>query len=128
MDYALTCRPNLMRNLPGYSKIDFVLRFRGYWDDRYEKDGELHFFDVLYHLVDDTMEMSEELIDDNDASGKIRHRKFVNRQKLPKVSRTSANNHFCCFTVQPCLAVFLIIHQPSRLHFLYKPNVVRRTF
>lgn len=88
LDYAQTCRPSLRPNRLGKDYNNFVLRFRGYWDNRFEEEGELHFYDVLYHLIDDTMEMSEELIDDNDKSGKIRHKVFVNRQKLPKVSET----------------------------------------
>jgi len=73
-----------IRNRPPNGLDGLILKFRGYWDNRNELDGELHFFDVMYYLEDDTMELSEELEDGTKANG-ISHKQFVKRQKLPMV-------------------------------------------
>uniref|UniRef100_A0A2S2P737 EF-hand domain-containing family member C2 n=1 Tax=Schizaphis graminum TaxID=13262 RepID=A0A2S2P737_SCHGA len=45
-------------------------------------EGELHFYEVLYYLVDDTMELVEEIVDETKVTG-IRHKMVVRRQRLP---------------------------------------------
>lgn len=63
------------------------MKFRGYWDGRYEPDGRLRFFDVLYYLEDDTIEILEE-IEDNSKMHGVTYKLFVKRQKLPTVRFT----------------------------------------
>lgn len=74
----------MIRNRPPNGLDGLILQFRGYWDNRNEIEGELHFYEVLYHLVDDTMELVEETVDKNDFK-KIYHKLFVKKQRLPKV-------------------------------------------
>lgn len=76
---SISVRKHFLRDLDV-----LILKFRGYWDDRYEIDGQLHFFDVLYYLEDDTIEIVEEFEDDSKSHG-IAHKMFVKRQKLPMV-------------------------------------------
>jgi len=85
LDITLKNKANIARNPPPNGYDNLILRFRGYWDDRNQMEGELHFYEVLYYLVDDTMELVEEIIDDTKVSG-IRHKMIVRRQRLPKVS------------------------------------------
>lgn len=84
LDVIIKKKLRVSQNQPPNDLDGMILRFRGYWDNRYEMEGELHFYEVLYHLVDDTMELVEEIVDEKDFN--IIHRKqFVRRQKLPKV-------------------------------------------
>jgi len=85
LDITLKNKANIARNPPPNGYDNLILRFRGYWDDRNQMEGELHFYEVLYYLVDDTMELVEEIIDDTKVSGK-RHKIIVRRQRLPTVS------------------------------------------
>lgn len=85
LDITEKNKANVARNLPPNGFDTLILRFRGYWDDRNQMEGELHFYEVLYHLVDDTMELVEEIIDENKVTG-IRRKIIVKRQRLPKVS------------------------------------------
>jgi len=88
-----------IRNHPPNGFDGLILRFRGYWDDRYELEGELHFYEVLYYLADDTMELVEELTDDNRPEVLIR-KTFVKRQKLPMVRVLPSSFVFRAFCVQ----------------------------
>lgn len=85
LDITLKNKPNITKNHPPSDYNGLILRFRGYWDNRDQIEGELHFYEVLYYLDDDTMELVEEFIDDTRVSG-IRHKMFVKRQRLPTVS------------------------------------------
>lgn len=75
---------NSIRNQPPNGFDGLVLNFRGYWDNRYEVEGQLHFFNVFYYLENDTIGIVEEFVDHH--TGKVYHKLFVNRQKLPIVS------------------------------------------
>lgn len=97
MDITQKIKSITIRDDPPNGLDTFLLKFRGYWDDRYEFDGELHFFDLLYYLEDDNIEIIEEIDDDSKTHG-ITHKKFVKKQKLPKVSR-----HFVIFLKYLCL-------------------------
>lgn len=62
----------------------------GYWDNRFQVDGELHFYEVRFFLEDNTMELLEEIVEENNSNTKMRkvfvkRQKFVNRQQLPTV-------------------------------------------
>lgn len=83
---TLKCKPNTIRSLPPNGLDGLILRFYGYWDDRYEVEGELHFYEVLYYLVDDTMELVE-LIDENKPDGTMTRKIIVKRKRLPTVRR-----------------------------------------
>ncbi|CAI6358946.1 unnamed protein product [Macrosiphum euphorbiae] len=83
LDITLKNKANTARNPPPNGYDSLILRFRGYWDDRNQMEGDLHFYEVLYYLVDDTMELVEEIVDDTKVSG-IRHKMIVKRQRLPK--------------------------------------------
>lgn len=88
LDVSIKRKTNVFQNQRPNGLDHLILRFRGYWDNRYELEGELHFYEVLYHLVDDTMELVEEIVDENDFST-IHRKLFVKRQKLPKVCTTN---------------------------------------
>lgn len=79
---AVSAHKNVSRDLDA-----LILKFRGYWDGRYEPDGKLRFFDVQYFLEDDTIEILEE-IEDNSKSHGVTHKRFVKRQRLPAVRFT----------------------------------------
>jgi len=66
-------------------------------------EGELHFYEVLYYLVDDTMELVEEIIDDSRVTGK-RHKMIVRRQRLPKVS-------IYCNMLYGFVRIYTMVHQ-----------------
>lgn len=59
-----------------------VLRFYGYWDDRYT-GGNLHDLTILYYLADNTMQIIE---NERDFCGKKISSIFIKRGKIPKVS------------------------------------------
>ncbi|XP_001949545.2 EF-hand domain-containing family member C2-like [Acyrthosiphon pisum] len=83
LDVTLQNKANIARNPPPNGYDSLILRFRGYWDDRNQMDGDLHFYEVLYYLADDTMELVEEIMDDTKVSG-IRNKMIVKRQRLMK--------------------------------------------
>jgi len=85
LDVSIKTKPNLNRNQPPNGYDSLILRFRGYWDNRDQMEGELHFYEVLYYLTDDTMELVEEIVDETKVTG-IRHKMVVRRQRLPTVS------------------------------------------
>ncbi|CAH1732020.1 unnamed protein product [Aphis gossypii] len=82
LDVSIKTKPNLNRNQPPNGYDSLILRFRGYWDNRDQMEGELHFYEVLYYLTDDTMELVEEIVDETRVTG-IRHKMVVRRQRLP---------------------------------------------
>lgn len=84
---TLKCKSNSIRSLPPNDLDGLILRFYGYWDNRYEVEGELHFYDVLYYLIDDTMELVERLIDEKKPDGGIKRNIIVKRRRLPTVRR-----------------------------------------
>jgi len=55
-----------------------ILNFKGFWDDRYNVDGDLHILEVRYFLADDTIQIVE-----HNSDGSLKT--FLKRQKLPKV-------------------------------------------
>jgi len=55
-----------------------ILNFKGFWDDRYNVDGDLHILEIRYFLVDDTIQIVE-----HNSDGGLKT--FLKRQKLPKV-------------------------------------------
>ncbi|XP_025206632.1 EF-hand domain-containing family member C2-like [Melanaphis sacchari] len=57
--------------------FDGILNFKGFWDDRYNVDGDLHILEVRYFLVDDTIQIVE-----HNSDGGLKT--FLKRQKLPK--------------------------------------------
>ncbi|XP_050054514.1 EF-hand domain-containing family member C2-like [Aphis gossypii] len=54
-----------------------ILNFKGFWDDRYNVDGDLHILEIRYFLVDDTIQIVE-----HNSDGGLKT--FLKRQKLPK--------------------------------------------
>ncbi|XP_050432576.1 EF-hand domain-containing family member C2-like [Adelges cooleyi] len=65
---------DLLRNA---IEFDGILNFKGYWDDRHNVDGILHYFEIQYFLIDDTMKIVE-----RDPNNKLKT--FLKRQKIPK--------------------------------------------
>lgn len=66
---------------PAYKEtqgFEGILNFKGFWDDRYNVDGDLHILEVRYFLADDTMQIVE-----HNSDGGLKT--FLKRQKLPKV-------------------------------------------
>ncbi|XP_050433887.1 EF-hand domain-containing family member C2-like [Adelges cooleyi] len=64
-----------------YKDVDLegkVLSFKAYWDDRQSAEGLLHFMEVHYFLLDDTMAIMEMGEDDKMTM-------FLQRQRIPKV-------------------------------------------
>ncbi|XP_060867851.1 EF-hand domain-containing family member C2-like [Metopolophium dirhodum] len=65
---------------PAYKQtqgFEGILNFKGFWDDRYNVDGDLHILEVRYFLADDTMQIVE-----HNSDGGLKT--FLKRQKLPK--------------------------------------------
>lgn len=64
--------------------LDFdrqVLRFHGYWDDRYSEFGTMHKLEIHYFLADDTIEIKE-LLPKN--SGNESSSMFLKKMRLPR--------------------------------------------
>lgn len=84
MDITFKEKTNFLRSRIPKDLDHLALKFRGYWDNRYDVEGDLHFYEVLYYLEDDTMELIEEIPDERKMHGTSR-KLIVKRQKLPRV-------------------------------------------
>lgn len=94
MGTSKKCESDRTRNKLPRGQDALILRFMGYWDDRFQEDGELHFYEIRFYLEDDTMELLEEIVEESGVDTKnhrvfVKRQKFVKRQQLPTVSPIS---------------------------------------
>lgn len=74
-------KPEMLKLRQFLANDGHVLRFYAYWDDRNRPFGDLRKFTINYFLADDTMEVNENLTQND---GRYHFPSFVRRSQIPK--------------------------------------------